>query len=251
MKIHILSDLHLEYSSFTPPMVGADVVVLAGDIHKGMRGILWARTTWPDTEIIFVPGNHEYYGSEIGIENEQFEMAARVYGVHVLNRGEVVIGGVRFIGATLWTDFNLFDEEERPYAFSAGLNGLTDFRVIEFGSQTFMPQDSAELNKLDVVWLEAKLKHEPFDGKTVVVTHHLPSMRSVEERYKKELLSASFASHFDHLMGFSSLWIHGHTHESMDYDVNGTRVLCNPRGYCKTGQPPENKQFNTALVVEL
>lgn len=251
MRLHILSDLHIDYSVYEPRVVDADVIVLAGDICLGTRGIAWARQAWPDKEIVFVPGNHEYYRSEIGIENEQMAWADKIYGVHVLNRGEVVLGGVRFLGATLWTDFLLFGEAERRYAYAAALNGLRDFRVIDYGTQTFMPQDSAELNAADVAWLEGKLKQETFDGATVVVTHHLPSACSVAERFKKELLSACFASDFDHLLGHSKLWIHGHTHASFDYELNGTRVVCNPRGYCKTGERPENQQFNPSLVVEV
>lgn len=251
MKIHILSDLHIEYSDFEPQAVEADVIVLAGDICLGTRGVAWARQSWPDKEIVFVPGNHEYYRSEIGIENEMMGHAASVYGVHVLNRAEAVIDGVRFLGATLWTDFRLFGEDERPWAYAAALNGLRDFRVIDYGVQTFMPQDSAEISAADIAWLEGKLKLEAFDGTTVVVTHHLPSMRSVSDRYKKQLLSACFASHFDHLMGYSKLWVHGHTHDSFDYELNGTKVICNPRGYCKAGQLPENPQFDSRLVVEI
>jgi len=251
MKLHILSDLHIEYAAYEPTQVDADVIVLAGDICLSTRGIAWARMAWPDKEIVFVPGNHEYYRSEMGIENEQMEMAAKVYGVRVLNRGEAVIGGVRFLGATLWTDFKLFGEAERPYAFAAGLNGLTDFRVIDHGPKTFMPQDSAEINAEDAAWLRAKLIDEPFDGKTVVVTHHLPSWSSVSEHFKKSLLTACFASDLDDLIGYSKLWIHGHTHDSFDYELNGTRVICNPRGYCKSGQPPENSRFDPNLVVEI
>lgn len=251
MKIHILSDLHIEYSAYEPHAVEADVIVLAGDICLGTRGIAWARQAWPDKEIVFVPGNHEYYRSEIGIEDEQMERASMLYGVHVLKRGEVVIGGVRFLGTSLWTDFRLFGEAERRYAYAAALNGLRDFRVIDYGTQTFMPQDSAEFNAADVAWLEGKLKRETFDGPTVVVTHHLPSARSVAERFGKELLSACFASNFDDLLGYSKLWIHGHTHDSFDYEFSGTRVICNPRGYCKAGERPENPQFNPKLVVEV
>ena len=251
MKMHILSDLHLEYSAFEPPMVDADVIVLAGDIWTGVRGIVWARQTWPDKEVVFVPGNHEFYRSEIGIENEMMEQAARLYGVHVLNRKEIVIGGVRFLGATLWTDFRLFGEAERLNAYAAGLNALRDFRVIDYGSKTLRPQDSAVFNADDVAWLERKLLNESFDGETVVVTHHLPSRRSVAERYSKQLLSACFASDFDHLMGFSKVWIHGHTHDSFDYEINGTRVVCNPRGYSADGEAPENSEFNPELVVQV
>lgn len=251
MKIQILSDLHIDYSDYMPEFVEADVIVLAGDICLGTRGIAWARMTWPDKEIVFVPGNHEYYRSEIGIENEMMADAGRVYGVHVLNRAEVVIGDVRFLGATLWTDFRLFGEEERPWAYAAALNGLTDFRVIDYGSNTFMPQDSAEINAMDAAWLRTKLIDETFEGETVVVTHHLPSWQSVADRFKKSLLSACFASDFEALLGHSKIWIHGHTHDSYDYALNGTRVICNPRGYCKAGEPPENPDFNGALCVEI
>lgn len=251
MKILVLSDLHNEFSPFEPAPAAADVVVLAGDICLGTRGIAWARQAWPQQEIVFVPGNHEYYRSEIGIENEQMELAGQIYGVHVLNRRQAVINGVRFLGATLWTDFRLFGEAEVPWAYSAALNGLSDFRVIDYGDKTFMPQDSAAFNSADVAWLEQQLLHEIFAGPTVVVTHHLPSMRSVAERYRKSLLSACFASNFDRLLGHCSLWVHGHTHDSFDYEVNGTRVVCNPRGYCKAGQMPENPDFDPRLLVEV
>jgi predicted phosphodiesterase len=251
MKIQVLSDLHLEHFAFEPVATDADVIVLAGDICLGTRGIAWARQVWADKQIVFVPGNHEYYRSEIGFENEQMPLAGRIYDVHVLNRAEVIIQGVRFLGCTLWTDFALFGEAERPWAFQAALNGLTDFRVVDYGSYTFMPQDSAVFHAQDVAWLTQKLIHEPFAGETVVVTHHLPAWHSVSERYQKQLLSACFASRLEHLMGYSQLWIHGHTHDSLDYTLNGTRVICNPRGYCKAGQAPENADFNPALVIEL
>lgn len=251
MRIHILSDLHIEFSPYEPHAVEADVVVLAGDIGNGTRGIAWARQAWPDKEVVYVPGNHEYYRSEIGIENEQMEQAARVYGVHVLNRSEAVIGGVRFLGAILWTDFGLFGEAERRHAYDAASNGLTDFRLIGYGAQTFKPQDSAELNAADVAWLEGKLKQVVSDGATVVVTHHLPSAHSVVERFKNNLLSACFASNLDRLLGHSKLWVHGHTHDSFDYELDGTRVICNPRGYARSGWIAENPKFNPGLVVEV
>lgn len=250
MKLLVLSDLHNEISMFKPSPVDADVVILAGDISLGMRGIAWARQSWPSKEIVFVPGNHEYYRSEIGVEREQMESAARAYDVHVLDRRQVVIRGVRFLGATLWTDFNLFGEAERLNAMQTGLQGLTDFRLIECGDRSFTPEDYAELNRLDTVWLEEKLD-EPFDGKTVVVTHHLPSKRSVAERYKNELMSACFASDLDRLMGKSVLWVHGHTHDSFDYELKGTRVVCNPRGYAPSRNNQENADFNPELLITL
>lgn len=251
MKIHILSDLHNEFSRFEPHATEAAVVVLAGDTWLGARGIEWARQAWPDKDVVFVPGNHEYYRSEIGIENEEMARVAKACGVHFLNRSAAVIGGVRFLGATLWTDFRLFGEAERRHSLAAASNGLTDFRLIDYGPRTFIPQDSAEINAADAAWLEGKLKLEDFDGATVVVTHHLPTMRSISEHYRKDLLSACFASNLDNLLGYSKVWVHGHTHESFDYELNGTRVICNPRGYCRLGQPPENSEFNPDLVVDV
>jgi len=251
MKIQILSDLHLEYAPFEPECTDADVIVLAGDVSLGKRGIEWARHAWQGKQIVFVPGNHEYYRSEINVENEMMADSAKKYGVHFLNRSEAVINGVRFLGATLWTDFRLFGEDERPWAYRAALNGLSDFRVIDYKDNPFTPQDSADFNAADVAWLEQKLKEETFAGPTLVVTHHLPSMNSVSEQYNKQMLSACYASNFDHLMGLSRIWIHGHSHDSMDYEMNGTRVICNPRGYCKPGHRPENETFNPALVVEI
>lgn len=249
MKIQILSDLHVEYAPYTPGPTDAEVIVLAGDICHGIRSIKWARQTWPDKEIVLVPGNHEFYYSDIEMEHQQMAMAGRAYNVHILNRQEAIISGVRFLGATLWTDFRLFGEAERPWAFRAGQQGLRDFEVIDYDNQSFTPQDSAKLHAQDVAWLTHKLQREPFKGKTVVVTHHLPSAKSVATRYSKELLSACFASHLDHLFGFSQLWIHGHTHDTFDYEVKGTRVICNPRGYCDRNLTPENLAFNPKCVV--
>ena len=251
MKLHVLSDIHLEFAGFNPDAVNADVILLAGDIGLGSKGIAWARQTWPKHEIVYVPGNHEYYRSEIGRINEQMEFSGKEFGVHVLNRTMCCINGVRFLGATLWTDFLLFGEAQRHFAYQKAVAALRDFHVIDFGGKILTPQDTVEFNSADISWLKTKLIDEKFDGQTVVVTHHLPSALSVADRYKKELLSACFSSNFDYLLGYSRLWIHGHTHDSFNYELNGTRVICNPRGYCRSGRSPENSNFNPGLVIEI
>ena len=250
MKIHILSDLHNEFCKFQAQPVNADVIVLAGDIDKGARSIAWARLAWPDKKIVFVPGNHEYYGSEINYENEQMAKAGEIYEVHVLNPGEVIIDGVRFLGATLWTDFRLFGEAEIAWAMLEGMNYLSDFNVIYYDERTFSPSDAVKLHERDVKFLSSQLCKK-YDGQTVVVTHHLPSMHSVANIYKKNMLSACFASNLDTLMGHNQLWIHGHTHDSFDYlHPAGTRVVCNPRGYSGAEGDIENFYFLSSLVVE-
>ena len=209
------------------------------------------RTAWPDKEIIYVAGNHEFYGKNRKDVLASLRIAARDTGVHFLDNEEVVIDGVRFLVSTLWTDFKLFGEELNKVCMVDGQNCLNDFRVIQNGEWTFTAQDSIDLHNESVAWLTLNLIEEKHDGKTVVVTHHLPSRLSVADRYKDNLLSACFASNLDHLFGYSELWVHGHTHDSFDYIAGSTRVVCNPRGYCQYEGGEENGDFNPNLVVEI
>lgn len=249
MKLHILSDLHLEFSTFQPPPTDAGVIVLAGDIGKKSNGIIWARQAFPDKEIIYVPGNHEFYGADRTETLSLMRIAADQCKVHLLDNDAVVIDGVRFLGCTLWTDFLLFGESKKSTAMSDGQNCLNDFRLIHEGHLIFSPARSIVLQEQSLAWIKAKLD-EPFNGKTMVVTHHLPSKLSVAERFKDSLLSTCFASELDYLFGKMDLWVHGHTHDNMDYVANGTRVICNPRGYV-TYHGAENFDFKPDLVVKL
>jgi len=250
MRIHVLSDLHIEISSYLPHKVECDVVVLAGDIGSGAEGIEWARCVWPSQEIIYVPGNHEYYYLERNAALQAMRETASKLGVRLLDNDEVLIDGVRFLGSTLWTDFKLFDEPAKKEAMSVGKSCLNDFRLIGEREKVFTPAHSIELHEASLAWLSAKLQ-EDFDGETVVVTHHLPSMQSVADRFKTSILSACFGSNLDVLFGRSRLWIHGHTHDSLDYVQNGTRVVCNPRGYSRYGTDQENFDFNPTFVADI
>lgn len=255
MKLHILSDLHLEFAAFVPPETDADVVVLAGDISNGTNGIVWARAMFPDKEILYVPGNHEFYGEERRATLKAMREAAHEQGIHLLDEDEVVIprpngaGNVRFLGCTLWTDFQLFGRNLKAEAMEIGQERLADFRLIREGDGLFTPARSVELHEWALSWLQAKLD-APFDGKTVVITHHLPSEHSVVERFKTSLLSACFASELGYLYGKMGLWVHGHTHDNLEYVENGTRVICNPRGYV-TRRGQENSAFNPSLALEV
>jgi hypothetical protein len=126
---------------------------------------------------------------------------------------------------------------------------LNDFRTIRDGGRNYSPKKMIQLHEKSLDWLQQELEN-PFDGKTVVITHHLPSMSSVAERYKQDLLSACFSSELAHLFGKMSLWIHGHTHDSCDCEMNGTRVVCNPRGYVRSNHA-ENPEFNPSLIIEI
>ncbi len=257
MKLHILSDLHLEVSQYRPHSFAdkADVIVAPGDIWKKDHGIFMLRSMFPDQQIIFVPGNHEHYGADIKQNLDRMRAAAKECNVHFLENDEVIIEingeRTRFLGATLWTDFRLFGDANRHNCMVDGGRALNDFRLIRNGEWNFSPADSVEMHQASVKWLEMKLRKEPFDGATVVVTHHAPSFGSVVPRYQHDLVSACFASRLNHLLGFSELWVHGHMHDSLDYMLEGTRVICNPRGYCRYEGGEENDHFNPALVVDV
>jgi len=250
MKILILSDLHNEFTEFQPVDTAADVIVLAGDIDHGSNGIRWARRTWPRRHIVYVAGNHEYYRGDLVETLAMMRQTAQSLGVHLLEENAAVLDGVRFLGATLWTDFEYFGAERKAAAMEEGQRRLNDFRLIRNGEHgTFTPAQSVDLHRHARAWLQSRLA-EPFDGPTVVVTHHLPSIRSVAQRFLDTPLSACFVSHLDQLFGSMALWIHGHTHDNADYVAHGTRVVCNPRGYV-THRGSENPAFDPGKVVEV
>jgi len=247
VKLHILNDLHIEFSPFDPPHTDADVVVLAGDIGVGVAGLEWAAARFAKNRIVYVPGNHEFYGEDIALLEELKSRAPP--NIHVLDNGEVEWGGVRFLGCVLWSDFSLFGEVERDFCMKHAQFGINDFRKIRNGNRLFTPEDAVEWHTRNRNWLTKRLD-EAFPGATVVVTHHAPSPRSIPRQFNRDPLSPAFASNLEDLMGTErvALWIHGHLHGSFDYEVNGTRVVCNPRGYV----PYEpNGSFQPDLVVEI
>ena len=208
MKLHILNDLHIEFEDFDPPATDADVVILAGDIGVGVEGLRWAEERFPDRPMIYVPGNHEFYHHDLSLIEELKEQAPE--HIHVLNDDQVTIDGVRFLGSVLWTDFGLFGEADRLFAMQQVRRQMTDFSIIRNGGQRFTPEDAIRLHTASRGWLVTMLA-EHFAGKTVVVTHHAPSSRSVHPRYASDLLTPAFASNLENLMDGdrAALWVHG------------------------------------------
>jgi predicted phosphodiesterase len=253
MKLNIISDIHLNVCAFSRPENDADAVILAGDIARPREAVAWARDF--DKPVLYVPGNHEFYGGSLeGVAAELQRLSADTC-IRVLDNAEIVIGRVRFLGTTLWTDFELFGKgESRAAAMAQGQALMRDFsriRLTEQSDTVFSPEDSAALFEADARWLDARLD-APHDGPTVVITHHAPSRNSVHPRFARSPLSACFVSNAERLLDGSrvQLWIHGHTHDSFDYRVNGTRVICNPRGYAKDGVN-ENPRFDPGLTVDV
>lgn len=232
MKIHILSDLHLEFAPFEAPPTDAEAVVLAGDIHLGLQGLQWARQAFPGRPVLYVAGNHEYYQEAIPRLTDKLREQAQGSNVHVLERQAVVIQDVCFLGCTLWSDFGLLGDV-RSAVFEAQ-SAMSDYRLIRVGPRyrRLRPADTIAFHRTSVQWLQAALQQQQ-GTKTVVITHHAPSQRSLGEFQIPDLLAAAYASHLDELVEASGarLWIHGHIHRACDYYLGTTRVISNPRGY--------------------
>ena len=253
MKLHVLSDLHLSLAGMEVARTDADLVILAGDIARPQEACAWAHQI--GRPVIYVAGNHEFYNGDL--QSTLLELRSHCAGspIRVLECDAWVHAGVRFLGATLWSDFRVFaDDETRQRSMAQAVDFIRDFQriAVDTGrSHPFTPQDSRALFDHTSAWLDAQLQ-KPFAGPTVVITHHAPSPQSIHPRFAGSLLNGSFVSDLERLMGADRvrLWIHGHTHNSFDYTVRGTRVLCNPRGYVVQGVA-ENAAFDPALVVEV
>jgi predicted phosphohydrolase len=245
LRIHVLSDLHLGFGAFVPPRPAADVVVLAGDVDTGQRGFRWVQQAWDATPVIYVPGNHEYYGEALPQLTAKLQAAGADWPVRVLERSAVVLDGVRFLGCTLWTDLALYGN---PYLGGLAVaDVMADFRTIRVSPtyRRFRPGDAAALHRVTLRWLAEEFSQS--DLPTVVVSHHAPSAQSLDPRFAADPTNAGYASALDELIARWQpvAWIHGHVHRSVDYVVGRTRVVCNPRGYAdEAGQG-----FDPALVI--
>lgn len=264
MRIQLLSDLHLEFSDYHPSPPDSDVVVLAGDIANGLQGIHWARERFNGSHRVYVPGNHEYYGWVLEALNRELKRAAvadRQRRVHLLLNAEVCLDGVYFIGATLWTDFSLFGAGYREADALIARTAMFDYHAISTRRacrwprvRQLEPQDTLALHRVSLAYISDRIRaHDAAGEPCVVVTHHAPSTGSLAPRFARQRLSAAFISDLDALLtrhAGPALWLHGHTHDCFDYQVGGTRVVCNARGY-----PGESAHMDHAFdperVIEL
>ena len=263
----IYSDLHLEFASLEIPSGAADqadVLVHAGDIHTGERGVSWAVKVARKggKAVDYAPGNHEFYGYRRATQDradwlwESRELGAGL-GVHVLDREALAFEDVRFLGTTLCTDFQLFaagseDKALIDKAMADAAMGLNDFTAIRENGRRFIPTDAAREHALRRAWLLERLA-EPWEGRTVVVTHHAPRQCSAAVQWRGRPLNPSFACELpaDFFQGID-LWFHGHMHDSADYmHHHGCRIVCNPRGYPTSTLPLNRNQFENRDHVDL
>jgi predicted phosphohydrolase len=248
MKLHILSDLHLEFAEFEPTKTDSDIIILAGDTSIGDKGISWAKQHFPDKPVLYVLGNHEYYTKAYPKLVTDLKELTRDSNINVLENDSIQIGNKVFLGCTLWTDFSLFSNPKL-----AGINAMqtmTDYKKIRISPQfsKLRSIDTTIIHQQSKRWLEQQfLEHG--GQKIVVITHHAPSKRSVPLEFQTDLLSAAYASSLDEFVASSgaALWIHGHLHQAQNYLIGQTRMVCNPRGY-----PDETEScFAPELVMEI
>ncbi|MCE4222132.1 metallophosphoesterase [Methylobacterium sp. C25] len=270
-RLWILSDLHLGGThplDLTLPE--HDVVVIAGDVDERLadRVLPWLHNRF-DRPLVYVPGNHCYWHGRASYQSQLADARelAAASGIHLLAEGDVAeIAGVRFVGATLWTDWSI-RPGARGLAQSTASDrntGMRDVRRIRWRRgpgdySAFHPSISGGLHAEQRRRIDAALA-VPFAGRTVVVTHHAPHERSLRGGEWRELLDAAYASDLSSILQgphAPDLWIHGHIHESRDYRVGETRIVCNPRGYVTERRggralavpEPENRSFDPALVI--
>lgn len=230
MRLQVLSDLHLEFGDYTPKRTDADVVVLAGDIHQGHQGIKWTHKHFRRQPVIYVMGNHEFYGCDVRPLLEGCRAETRGSNISLLENQSVQIGGINFLCCTLWTDFKLWPKPAE--AMEAARDYLTDFKVIRTSSGRLHPRDTVQFHLNSLAWLKSQLNQNAPE-RTVIITHHAPSSRSIPPQNSGDIISAAFASDLESLVRASRvpLWIHGHTHHNVDYAIAATRVYSNQRGY--------------------
>jgi predicted phosphodiesterase len=262
MRIQIASDLHLEmlqssFPGYNPvqPSPTADVLVLAGDIASRADAVD-TFASWP-APVIYVHGNHEAYGYQYSLVADAIRSRASGTAVRYLERDALVIGDIRFLGCCLWTDYDLYRDRARSMKM-AGLCMRDHVTIRSDGGGRFLPEHALEEHEKSLAWLREQLA-VPFDGRTVVVTHHGVSPLSIHPRYGDERVNAAFASDLRQVLDLADVWIHGHVHDSFDYRVGNARVIANPRGYATNrnmaGAPQdlrwENPSFDATLVIEV
>jgi Icc-related predicted phosphoesterase len=248
MKIQVISDLHREFGFMDISFEDAEVVILAGDINLGTKGIEWIKSTIANVPVIYVLGNHEYYKGSYPKTLNAIRNSASDTNVQVLENKAVVIDDVTFHGATLWTDFALLGDSRLNGSTCQGK--MNDYKMIrrDPSYSKLRSIDTYLIHQQSLKWLQSSLESST-TKKNIVVTHHAPSPKSIPEEFKDDIVSSAYASNLEQmiLQYQPQFWIHGHIHVPIRYEVGSTKVICNPHGYMNE---PYNG-FEKNLVIEI
>lgn len=251
-KLRIISDIHLEFGKYDLPVYGDEkeqILIIAGDlapIKKKLADKFLINVCDRFKYVIMVAGNHEYYykGS---IVNDEVEVDKDNF--YFLQNTLLMIEDLLIMGCTMWTNFN----DREPIQMDVATGIMTDFETIKYDKKYFTVTNWLAENEKsrNFLWDTLELfKHD--DRKKVVITHHLPSVKSITESFY-ETRGIGYVYNYasddmEEFLNLSNLWIHGHTHDSVDYEENGCRIVSNPRGYHKY---EENNNFNPELIIDI
>jgi Icc-related predicted phosphoesterase len=248
MKIQIISDLHQEFGETYISFDHADVVILPGDINIGTKGIDWIKSKIKNKPVIYVLGNHEYYkGSYPKTLNKIMEIAKNS-NVFVLENNSIDIDGIRFHGTTLWTDFSILGNPSEHGIICQ--DKMNDYKMIRRDPtySKLRTIDTFKIHTYSRKWLEQSLLDSK-SSRNIVITHHAPSIKSISHENKNNPLTAAYATNLKEftLQTESEIWIHGHIHTPIKYNIGKTIIMCNPHGYI--GE--KYNGFEKELIVDI
>ena len=272
MRLQLASDLHLErYHDFMlTPAPGADTLVLAGDIGSyqansrligtdfGLERFAPGQPGAPWQRVLYLPGNHEYDGLDFEEAHARLRATCERLGITWLERETLVIDGIRFIGTTLWSDFDALaigkntvtqQLQAREKAYRAANFYLQRFTATRYG-EPMLAEEWRQVALKCQQWLREALA-QPFDGTTVVVTHYAPSLSSADPRYGLTPGTAGFCNALDELFDLADVWLHGHLHCPSRYRAGHHQrceVFANPRGYYSKG---EQETFRPQFTIDV
>lgn len=253
MKLQIVSDLHLRPQyGFTLPATDADLIVLAGDIGRGLAGVEWAMAEAQRLEkpAVYVFGNHEFFTHAFPDLLDEAKQLTDGSDVHILENDMLTFGDVRILGCTLWTDFLLFGAAQEAESKAAVEAVLYDYKLIkDSNGEPLRANQTQQQHYQSRQWLETQLA-QPWDGKTVVVTHHVPCWEGSHPHFDS-LLTTGFTSDLKPLMEAETidLWVCGHSHANVDMHFGRTRLFSNQRGY--PGEDVPGPAFDPKKIVQL
>ena len=250
MKIQIVSDLHLENGN-TPIIskTDADIIVLAGDISRGFNAESKYAVNLSkrhQKKVIIVNGNASFYDLNIYEEQKKWRNAKLKNVIYLDHTTGYIAEGINFLGGTLWVDYT---DKVGCYAFIS--DRPKDFSSIMVSTTAiFNPDISTHQHLLLLGHIEHNLSPS---HKNVIITHHPPTYRSCPQSDSAKDSSCHFATDLDSFVKENdiALWVHGHSHESFDYVLGGTRMVCNPYGDKNNPQSKVNLNYNSSLVVDV